>query len=78
MPVGDARTIQRSLLQRDNVDLGSTVKGDLIEAVSVGQQTDVGATDALAVVLMRRNALDEIYSFDRDFDRFRDLRRASR
>ena len=78
MPLQDARTIQRGLLQRDNVEIWSTAKGDLVEAMSVGQETDVGATDALAVILMRRNGLKDIYSFDGDFDRFRDLRRASK
>jgi len=78
MPLQDARTIQRGLLQRDNVEIWPTAKGDLVEAMSVGQETDVGATDALAVILMRRNGLKDIYSFDGDFDRFRDLRRASK
>lgn len=71
MPLQEAQTIQRGLLQRDNVDIWSTAKGDLVEAMSVGQETDVGATDALAVILMRRNGLKGIYSFDGDFDRFR-------
>ena len=78
MPLQDARTVQRGLIQRDTVDIWSTAKGDFVEAVSVGQEADIGTTDALAAILMRRNGLKEIYSFDRDFDRFRDLRRASR
>jgi len=73
-----AKAIQRGLCARETVEILPVARGDLLEALSVGSEVGVGTTDALAAVLMRDRGLREIYSFDRDFDRFEDLRRVTR
>ncbi len=77
MSLEDARTVQRGLLARDSIRILSTARPDLIEALALGSEVDVGTSDALAAVLMRREGLREVYSFDRDFDRIPDIRRIS-
>ena len=41
------------------------------------RERGVGLSDALAYVAMKRNPLAEVYSFDRDFDKFGDIRRVT-
>jgi len=57
--------------------LGLVDRDDVAESLSLGTEEGVGTSDALAVVLMRRHGLREVYSFDRDFDRWTDIRRIS-
>ena len=70
-----AQAVQRGLCARDSVDILSVSREDLVDALSTGSEAGVGTTDALAAVLMRGRGLREIYSFDKDFDRFEGLRR---
>lgn len=78
LPLTDAQTIQRGLYTRDSIRILPAGQGDLIEALALGLDVAVGTSDAMAAVLMRREGLKDIYSFDRDFDRFRDLRRVAK
>ena len=78
MPLEDARAVQFGLCARENVKILPVERADWIEALVVGSESAVGTSDALAVVFMRANELREIYSFDKDFDRFEDIRRVSR
>jgi len=77
MPLADAREILIGLAARDNVEIFAVERRDLLAALAVGSDANVGASDALAAVLMRAAGIAEVYSFDRDFDRFEDLRRIS-
>lgn len=77
MRLDDARAIQRGLCMRENIDILPVGRGELIEALAAGIETSVGTTDALAAVLMHESGITEIYSFDKDFDRFENLRRVS-
>ena len=75
MDLEDAQAIQLGLLRRDAVEVLAVDRDDVAESVSFGSEVSLGTSDALAVVLMRRQGLREVYSFDRDFDRCADVRR---
>lgn len=77
MPLADARAVQLGLCSRDNIEIVEPTRRDLIDALSLGSEVELGTSDALAAVLMRQRHLTEIYSFDRDLDRFEDLQRVS-
>lgn len=62
----------------ENVRILSVTRNDLLEALALATEVGVGSTDALAVVLIRREGAKEVYSFDRDFDRFVGIRRVAR
>lgn len=78
MPLADARTILTGLATMENVRVVPVARSDLLDALAFATEAEVGTTDALAVVLMERERAAEIYSFDRDFDRFDGLRRIAR
>ncbi len=44
-------------------------------SLPVAQDSEVSANDALAYVLMTRAGLSEIYSFDKHFDKFQEIKR---
>ncbi len=48
---------------------------DYEASLSVAQEHEVSANDALAYMLMTRQGLKEVYSFDRHFDGFKEVRR---
>jgi predicted nucleic acid-binding protein len=77
MVLREAQAVQLGLATMDNVRILSVTRNDLLDALTVAGEGEVGTTDALAVLLMRREGTREIYSFDRDFDRFDDVRRVA-
>ncbi len=48
---------------------------DYLKAVSVAEDYRVGVNDALAYMLMKKEDIPAIYSFDKDFDVFTDIKR---
>ena len=44
-------------------------KIDCVSALEVAKATKVGLSDGIAYTIMKDNELNEVYSFDRDFDR---------
>lgn len=71
----DALSIERALCLRENVSILDVRREDCIAALDEAEMHEVGLNDALVYVLMKRNDLGELYSFDRDFDRFKDVKR---
>lgn len=69
MPIDDALLIETFLLTAKNVKVHDVEKMDCVNALDVAKDTKVGLSDAIAYIIMRENGLDEVYSFDRDFDR---------
>ena len=75
MALSEAQTILLALATMDNIRILPVTRADLVEALDLATERDVGTTDALAVVLMQTEATREIYSFDRDYDHFNEIRR---
>jgi len=47
-----------------------------LKALEIAKEKDVGLSDAIAYVIMKKNSVEEIYSFDSDFDKL-DVRRVT-
>lgn len=75
LPLEDAFKIERAICLRENIDMAVVTQEDYIAALDEGEKHRVGLNDALAHVIMKKKAVNELYSFDRDFDQFRDIRR---
>ncbi|MGB9842691.1 MAG: type II toxin-antitoxin system VapC family toxin [Candidatus Bathyarchaeales archaeon] len=75
LPIEEALTIERGLLFRDNIVIYKVTKEDYLKALSIAEAQQVGVNDALAYVLMKEAGLNKIYSFDKDFDLFKDINR---
>jgi len=75
LPLEEALTIEKGLLFRDNILIHEVSEEDYLKALSIAEDQQVGANDALAYVVMKETEISKIYSFDKDFDAFKDIYR---
>jgi len=75
LPLDEALEIERGLLFRDNIVIHEVSEEDYLEALFTAEDHRVGVNDALAYVMMKEEGLRKVYSFDRDFDAFTDIKR---
>jgi predicted nucleic acid-binding protein len=78
MPLQDALAVEDALLFKDSIIVEPVSREDYYAAIQEAKSGQVGLTDALAYTAMKERGLAEIYSFDRDFDRFGGVTRVSR
>ncbi|MGD6850434.1 MAG: type II toxin-antitoxin system VapC family toxin [Candidatus Bathyarchaeia archaeon] len=77
LPFEEAVVLEKGLLFRENLLVCEVSQEDYLKAVTLAETYRVGANDALAYLLMKREGIATIYSFDRDFDVFTDIRRVT-
>ncbi len=75
LPREEAVLLEKGLLFRENLLIFEVTPQDYLKAISVAESFHVGVNDALAYILMQREGIAAIYSFDRDFDVFTDIQR---
>ncbi len=75
LPITEALSIEKALLFRENILICEVSKDDYINAISIADDQKVGVNDALAYILMKKEDIQTVYSFDKDFDKFTDIRR---
>jgi uncharacterized protein len=75
LPIEEALLVEKGLLFRENILICEVSKDDYLKAISVTEDRSVGVNDALAYVLMKKRAIQTVYSFDQDFDAFADIHR---
>jgi predicted nucleic acid-binding protein len=78
LPPEEAVLLEKGLLYRENVSICEVTQEDYIKAVSIAEDNKVGINDALAYVLMKYQAVQFIYSFDKDLDAFTDIKRVTK
>lgn len=75
LPFDEAVLLEKGLLYRENILVCEVTQQDYMKAISLGETYHVGANDALAYMLMKKEDIQAIYSFDKDFDVFTDIER---
>jgi hypothetical protein len=70
LPLEDALKVEEFLLLAGNVKVYDVTKKDCMKALKIASDKNVGLSDAIAYVLMDEE-VEEIYSFDSDFDRLK-------
>ena len=75
MPLKEALEIEEAILLKENIKVLSVSGEDYLNSLEIAKEFDVGINDALAYVIMQRQGINEIYSFDRDFDKFSGIKR---
>ncbi len=76
LPLNEAQKIEEFLLLAGNVKVFDVTKKDCLNALKIAKEKNVGFCDAVAYVVMMKNGVEEVYSFDSDFDRL-NVRRVS-
>lgn len=77
LPPDSAISIEEALAFKDTLVVAPVTREDCFAAVSEMRERTVGLSDALAYVAMKKNSVAEVYSFDRDFDKFDGIRRVT-
>ena len=67
-PTEKALTIESSILTKENIEILTVSKKDYKNAMARALGEGKGINDLLAYVLMKKNDIKQIYSFDQDFD----------
>jgi len=75
LPLDQVTTIVRGLLMLENVKILEVNRDSYFAANELGEDLRLDANDALAIDTMRTNGVQEIYSFDEDFDQVEGIKR---
>jgi predicted nucleic acid-binding protein len=75
LPIREANTIEKELLLLENLTVQEVSEEHYLKALTVAEDAGVGANDALAYIVMKEAGITQIYSFDKDFDEFKDIQR---
>ena len=67
-----------SILNKPNIIIMDVTKSAYLEAAKCAELYGVGVNDALAYITMRNLKIREIYSFDTDFDKLKDIERITK
>lgn len=75
MPLTEAIEVERALSLRDTVRIERLERRDCLEALSEAEETKIGLSDSMAILLMKKLGISEVYSFDHDFDKVAGIKR---
>ncbi len=75
MPIKEAVELEMNLLFQENIVIKEVSGEDYLKALTIADDQEIGANDALAYVLMKEAKINRIYSFDKDYDGFKDIER---
>lgn len=77
LPREEALLLEKGLLYRESMLICEVTHEDYLSAVSTAEDKGIGANDAMAYLIMKKEGIQTIYSFDKDFDAFADIKRAT-
>ncbi len=77
LPFEEAVLLEKGLLYRENIEIFEVTPQDYLEAITLSESDHVGANDALAYILMQKENVRTIYSFDKDFKIFKDIKQVT-
>ncbi len=77
-PLDHAIKIIETILLKKNIVIVPIEWSDYLVSIEIARKYCVGINDALAYSIMKRHGINEVYSFDRDFDKFPDIKRITR
>ncbi len=69
LPLSEALKVEEFLLLAKNVNVFDVTKRDCLKALKISRDRSIGLSDAIAYVVMMKIGVNEIYSFDSDFDK---------
>lgn len=69
LPLSEALKVEEFFLLAKNVNVFDVTKRDCLKALKISREGSVGLSDAIAYVVMTKIGVNEMYSFDSDFDR---------
>lgn len=75
MPIEELNRFILGLFMLDNIKIYGVSKENYFAAIELGEELKLDPNDALAIDIMKTNGIKEIYTFDEDFDKIREILR---
>jgi predicted nucleic acid-binding protein len=75
MPLNNALEIISSLVSKPTIMVLNVTGRDCVKALLTAQTNAIGFSDSIAYVLMSDRNIQEIYSFDKDFENIKGIKR---
>ncbi len=77
LDLNDLSELLIGLYSMDNIKIVDVTKGDYLSAIELMEDITLDPNDCLAIEIIRREGIDEIYSFDGRFDGVRGVKRVA-
>lgn len=74
-PLEKAKEIIDSIILSENIKLSSVNRGIYLLASDLAEDQNININDAVALVIMQKRKIEEIYSFDTHFDQIKWVKR---
>lgn len=74
----ESHKVTRDLIYANTIEVLEPSRENFFDVIEIAEESALGLNDAVAYVLMRTTGIEEIYSFDRQFDQLPDSTRISR
>lgn len=75
LPLDELAMLLIGLYSSDNIKILDVTKNDYLGAIELMDETKMDPNDSLAIQIMRREGVKEIYSFDRSFENVDEIKR---
>ncbi len=75
LPTETLARVLMDMFMLENVDIADVTKTDYLAAIELGAELQRDPNDALAIQLMQSNKINEIYSFDKTFEKVVGIKR---
>jgi len=75
LPIDEALRLEGGLLSNDAIEVKPVDREAYISSIDLAKESLIGLNDALAISVMRKNRISEVYSFDKDFEKIKGIER---
>jgi len=78
LPIDEALKLEEGLLSNDAIEADAVDREEYISSIDLAKENSMGLNDGLAVSVMEKNGISEIYSFDKHFEKIKGIKRVTK
>jgi len=78
LPIDEAFKLEEGLLSNDAIEVEAVDREGYISSINLAKENSMGLNDGLAVSVMEKNGISEIYSFDKHFEKVKGIKRVTK
>jgi len=78
LPIEEALKLEEGLLSNDSIEVEAVDREAYISSIDLAKENSIGLNDGLAISVMQKNGVSEIYSFDKHFEKIKGIKRVAK
>jgi len=78
LPTDEALKLEEGLLSNDSIEVEAVDREAYISSIDLAKENSIGLNDGLAISVMQKNGVSEIYSFDKHFEKIKGIKRVTK